>query len=339
MKERLNKGVVQHIIFALVFVAIAALWVAVRGYPALGIISEKALFKLNQSYLHDTFNLNDRTYAVEVYDMAGPIVYLESGEAWYLVGLEDGYYCLEVPPAGSEKISSMVENYKSLAENPEYISIRVDEDIYRDFRTFMDRSFTQEEKEGIQIWYDNILVYKASLASKLFDVGLTLVFVAFTIGFIYTAFSRRGINVESYELLYSRDPELRGNLELLPTKAEYSDEKLKMYVYKGLLIQDHGGFNVIDLENTAWIYSTIMRTKYYGVVTVATNFMINVYEKNKAKNKYKHKQFIVKKIKNYTEDALNNLILFIGDRHPDIILGFSKEAKEAYNNLKKQIQL
>lgn len=329
MKENRNKGTAQYAILAVVFLFIGFTWLFMKGgFSGLG--SAKSLYTSGRTYLHDTDASKHNTYAIEAYEVYGPIAKVSGNRYWYLVGLEDGYYCLETSRWDS-KIAKLAKTGGEL-ETPVYLKVKVDEDITNDFKNFLAYPENIFGEGNPTIWAENILVHQSFFASNFMDTLIFLICMGLVVYFIFLAFKVKGDNAKSYEVLYERFPELKDNLDIIETNSEYADNTIKVYVYKGFLIINSTDFNVVDLSTVRWVYKLVNTTKYSGA-TVGVNLYINIF--TEVNGRHSHKKYHVLNIQNYSDVAIDRLIMYIGDRYPDVLLGFSTETQQAYRQLKK----
>ena len=131
----------------------------------------------------------------------------------------------------------------------------------------------------------------------------------------------------AYDKLYELDPTLKDNLSELPGRATYSDTAIGAFIYRDHLILTSRSFRIFSLSDMRWIYYTEKKTKYYGIITVATEYLLNVF--SEIDNKHVNQAVSItnsKKLKTNIEELLG----YIYSKYPHVIVGFNRETQAAY---------
>ena len=264
-KEKRNKGFISVLMLSLVFFAIAS----ISGF-------------LGQMHKKPTERFADTTdtgkeVTMPVYGIyPEPVGEVDGGTVVYIVQFSkegEGKFAVVESKVKDESINKLLENADSLAENPETLTgIQLE--------PLTDTNFVNTSKNtkiiNLDEFISSILPAKSVVARNMntriylslseysrdslsYIFGI-VIFSGMGLMTLIAAFIIRKKTVDSFKELYRLYPELKGNLELLDTQAEFYDQDLKVILYKNHLITYYKGTQAIDLRDVWRIY--LVRTSY-----------------------------------------------------------------------------
>lgn len=151
---------------------------------------------------------------------------------------------------------------------------------------------------------------------RIFSVGAALL----SLGGVFAAFKRRRSNDRAYDALMMTYRELDNDFGLLKTNGIFSDDKLKLYIYKNHLVSMFAGFDIVDLREVTNMYLVVTRGKY-NTQSAAIHYGLKgeVKEKTLAVGAYSHKN----------ADALEQLFGVILTAFPHITTGKENAAAQS----------
>ena len=264
-KEKRNKGFISVLILSLVFFAIAS----ISGF-------------LGQMHKKPTEGFADTTdtgkeVTMPVYGIyPEPVGEVDGGTVVYIVQYSkegEGKFAVVESKVRDESINKLLENAESLADNPGTLTgiqlepltntnfvntskntkiINLDEFI----SSILPAKSVVARNMNTRI-YLSLSEYSRDSLSYIFGI---VIFSGMGLMTLVAAFIIRKKTVDSFKELYRLYPELKGNLELLDTQAEFYDQDLKVILYKNHLITYYKGTQAIDLRDVWRIY--LVRTSY-----------------------------------------------------------------------------
>lgn len=323
IKEEKGKGVVTLIILGLMFLLVALITLTATGSPLTAFGDAEQVYRSGQRYSNGK---NEQVTAVKVLDIGQAFAEREDGASVHMIRTEDAYYPLVVAE-GDEQVEQMVANYKDLAKKPVYLLVGAEVADY-ELAEMISRSL-QKTDADLPV-YPGYYLYKMSAFEALTSYIPALILFGLAISLFVMALLRRRRNRAAYDLLYSRHPELKGNLNLLWEGANYQDEELKVAVYKTLLVSFYHGLHIIDLDETSWLYEySITQRKYF-----ISNTFFYIQAGIRVRGKYKLDKVMVHKAGKQTSQHISSLLAHIHQQYPEIKLGFTNENIQAFKELK-----
>ena len=315
-KEKRNKGFISVLMLLLVFFAIAS----ISGF-------------LGQMHKKPTERFADTTDTGKEVTMPVYGIYLEpvgeadGGTVVYIVQYNkegEGKFAVVESKVKDESINKLLENADSLAENPETLTgIQLE--------PLTDTNFVNTSKNtkiiNLDEFISSILPAKSVVARNMntriylslseysrdslsYIFGI-VIFSGMGLMTLIAAFIIRKKTVDSFKELYRLYPELKGNLELLDTQAEFYDQDLKVILYKNHLITYYKGTQAIDLRDVWRIY--LVRTSY-SRFTKVYQF---VYTRKDSSKKYS----LTIRNTNRVEEQLEEFWNLLPKKFPEINIG------------------
>ena len=315
-KEKRNKGFISVLMLLLVFFAIAS----ISGF-------------LGQMHKKPTERFADTTDTGKEVTMPVYGIYLEpvgevdGGTVVYIVQYNkegEGKFAVVESKVKDESINKLLENADSLAENPETLTgIQLE--------PLTDTNFVNTSKNtkiiNLDEFISSILPVKSVVARNMntriylslseysrdslsYIFGI-VIFSGMGLMTLIAAFIIRKKTVDSFKELYRLYPELKGNLELLDTQAEFYDQDLKVILYKNHLITYYKGTQAIDLRDVWRIY--LVRTSY-SRFTKVYQF---VYTRKDSSKKYS----LTIRNTNRVEEQLEEFWNLLPKKFPEINIG------------------
>ena len=315
-KEKRNKGFISVLMLSLVFFAIAS----ISGF-------------LGQMHKKPTERFADTTDTGKEVTMPVYGIYLEpvgevdGGTVVYIVQYNkegEGKFAVVESKVKDESINKLLENADSLAENPETLTgIQLE--------PLTDTNFVNTSKNtkiiNLDEFISSILPAKSVVARNMntriylslseysrdslsYIFGI-VIFSGMGLMTLIAAFIIRKKTVDSFKELYRLYPELKGNLELLDTQAEFYDQDLKVILYKNHLITYYKGTQAIDLRDVWRIY--LVRTSY-SRFTKVYQF---VYTRKDSSKKYS----LTIRNTNRVEEQLEEFWNLLPKKFPEINIG------------------
>ena len=315
-KEKRNKGFISVLMLSLVFFAIAS----ISGF-------------LGQMHKKPTERFADTTDTGKEVTMPVYGIYLEpvgevdGGTVVYIVQYSkegEGKFAVVESKVKDESINKLLENADSLAENPETLTgIQLE--------PLTDTNFVNTSKNtkiiNLDEFISSILPAKSVVARNMntriylslseysrdslsYIFGI-VIFSGMGLMTLIAAFIIRKKTVDSFKELYRLYPELKGNLELLDTQAEFYDQDLKVILYKNHLITYYKGTQAIDLRDVWRIY--LVRTSY-SRFTKVYQF---VYTRKDSSKKYS----LTIRNTNRVEEQLEEFWNLLPKKFPEINIG------------------
>ena len=315
-KEKRNKGFISVLILSLVFFAIAS----ISGF-------------LGQMHKKPTERFADTTdtgkeVTMPVYGIyPEPVGEVDGGTVVYIVQYSkegEGKFAVVESKVKDESINKLLENADSLAENPETLTgIQLE--------PLTDTNFVNTSKNtkiiNLDEFISSILPAKSVVARNMntriylslseysrdslsYIFGI-VIFSGMGLMTLIAAFIIRKKTVDSFKELYRLYPELKGNLELLDTQAEFYDQDLKVILYKNHLITYYKGTQAIDLRDVWRIY--LVRTSY-SRFTKVYQF---VYTRKDSSKKYS----LTIRNTNRVEEQLEEFWNLLPKKFPEINIG------------------
>ena len=315
-KEKRNKGFISVLILSLVFFAIAT----ISGF-------------LGQMHKKPTERFADTTdtgkeVTMPVYGIyPEPVGEVDGGTVVYIVQYSkegEGKFAVVESKVKDESINKLLENADSLAENPETLTgIQLE--------PLTDTNFVNTSKNtkiiNLDEFISSILPAKSVVARNMntriylslseysrdslsYIFGI-VIFSGMGLMTLIAAFIIRKKTVDSFKELYRLYPELKGNLELLDTQAEFYDQDLKVILYKNHLITYYKGTQAIDLRDVWRIY--LVRTSY-SRFTKVYQF---VYTRKDSSKKYS----LTIRNTNRVEEQLEEFWQLLPKKFPEINIG------------------
>lgn len=345
MKEKVNQGFTRAIILAVILFFLAIFWGFYEKEWILSFGSAENMYKQGIIYFGNNDYSREDTdgsvYAVNVYDIfdlgesrAGYNLYSVAIDAVSTEGEPTiGYGYLEAK-SNDKNVKKLLAAYekdsKAFAKAYNCLFIEAERLSYEDETSLSDITSTmfKDNNEAIAVT-DNryILNVKSVWYELLWAYGVIIVLLAIIIGSLYSAFKTKKLNRIYYDKLYELDPTLKDNLSELPSKATYSDMAIGAFIYRDHLILTSRSFRIFALSDMRWIYYTERKTKYYGIITVATEYLLNVFSEIDSKHVNQAVSITnSKKLKTNIEELLG----YIYNQYPNVIVGFNKETQAAY---------
>lgn len=335
-------GFIINIIIGIALIGGALFFAWSKSAVILSFNSAKRLYNKGYYFTSASKHNEDSLYAVAVHDIIDTGYGSSDGDSEvYTLRSDDGVYFLEANPT-NKKIKSMLEVFDKYAkdENNEgkeapvdYLVVEVKQDTYNQLPTIADEIDPDRTYRANGTLYDTFYLSNTSLTTEtVFAVGGTILLFVIGIGFIIAAVNRKSANSDNYERLCALDERLRDNLGELDNISDYVDKSLGAYVYKDFLILNTKfGLDMYNLNNLVWLYHRITKHKMYLVITVGTDFslQINLYENGKLTE---HNVKISNK--KSAESSIEALVSYIAMHYPNALAGFSPEAREAYKEFK-----
>ena len=315
-KEKRNKGFISVLMLSLVFFAIAS----ISGF-------------LGQMHKKPTERFADTTdtgkeVTMPVYGIyPEPVGEVDGGTVVYIVQYSkegEGKFAVVESKVKDESINKLLENADSLAENPETLTgIQLE--------PLTDTNFVNTSKNtkiiNLDEFISSILPAKSVVARNMntriylslseysrdslsYIFGI-VIFSGMGLMTLIAAFIIRKKTVDSFKELYRLYPELKGNLELLDTQAEFYDQDLKVILYKNHLITYYKGTQAIDLRDVWRIY--LVRTSY-SRFTKVYQF---VYTRKDSSKKYS----LTIRNTNRVEEQLEEFWNLLPQKFPEINIG------------------
>ena len=315
-KEKRNKGFISVLMLLLVFFAIAS----ISGF-------------LGQMHKKPTERFADTTdtgkeVTMPVYGIyPEPVGEVDGGTVVYIVQYSkegEGKFAVVESKVKDESINKLLENADSLAENPETLTgIQLE--------PLTDTNFVNTSKNtkiiNLDEFISSILPAKSVVARNMntriylslseysrdslsYIFGI-VIFSGMGLMTLIAAFIIRKKTVDSFKELYRLYPELKGNLELLDTQAEFYDQDLKVILYKNHLITYYKGTQAIDLRDVWRIY--LVRTSY-SRFTKVYQF---VYTRKDSSKKYS----LTIRNTNRVEEQLEEFWNLLPKKFPEINIG------------------
>ena len=315
-KEKRNKGFISVLILSLVFFAIAT----ISGF-------------LGQMHKKPTERFADTTdtgkeVTMPVYGIyPEPVGEVDGGTVVYIVQYSkegEGKFAVVESKVKDESINKLLENADSLAENPETLTgIQLE--------PLTDTNFVNTSKNtkiiNLDEFISSILPAKSVVARNMntriylslseysrdslsYIFGI-VIFSGMGLMTLIAAFIIRKKTVDSFKELYRLYPELKGNLELLDTQAEFYDQDLRVILYKNHLITYYKGTQAIDLRDVWRIY--LVRTSY-SRFTKVYQF---VYTRKDSSKKYS----LTIRNTNRVEEQLEEFWNLLPKKFPEINIG------------------
>ena len=315
-KEKRNKGFISVLMLSLVFFAIAS----ISGF-------------LGQMHKKPTERFADTTdtgkeVTMPVYGIyPEPVGEVDGGTVVYIVQYSkegEGKFAVVESKVKDESINKLLENADSLADNPETLTgIQLE--------PLTDTNFVNTSKNtkiiNLDEFISSILPAKSVVARNMntriylslseysrdslsYIFGI-VIFSGMGLMTLIAAFIIRKKTVDSFKELYRLYPELKGNLELLDTQAEFYDQDLKVILYKNHLITYYKGTQAIDLRDVWRIY--LVRTSY-SRFTKVYQF---VYTRKDSSKKYS----LTIRNTNRVEEQLEEFWNLLPKKFPEINIG------------------
>ena len=315
-KEKRNKGFISVLMLSLVFFAIAS----ISGF-------------LGQMHKKPTERFADTTdtgkeVTMPVYGIyPEPVGEVDGGTVVYIVQYSkegEGKFAVVESKVKDESINKLLENVDSLAENPETLTgIQLE--------PLTDTNFVNTSKNtkiiNLDEFISSILPAKSVVARNMntriylslseysrdslsYIFGI-VIFSGMGLMTLIAAFIIRKKTVDSFKELYRLYPELKGNLELLDTQAEFYDQDLKVILYKNHLITYYKGTQALDLRDVWRIY--LVRTSY-SRFTKVYQF---VYTRKDSSKKYS----LTIRNTNRVEEQLEEFWNLLPKKFPEINIG------------------
>ena len=345
MKERVNKGFTGAIVLAVILFFLAIFWGFYEKEWILSFGSAENMYKQgiiffgNNDYSQE--NIDGSVYTVNVYDIfdlgeskAGYNLYSVAIDAVSTDGEPTiGYGYLEAK-SNDKNVKKLLDAYekdsKAFAKAYNCLFVEAERLSYEDETSLSDITATmfKDNNEAIAVT-DNRYILKVTSVwyELLWAYGVIIVLLAIIIGSLYSAFKSKKLNRFYYDKLYELDPTLKDNLSELPSKATYSDMAIGAFIYRDHLILTSRSFRIFGLSDMRWIYYTERKTKYYGIITVATEYLLNVFSEIDSKHVNQAVSITNnKKLKTNIEELLG----YIYNKYPNVIVGFNKETQAAY---------
>ena len=315
-KEKRNKGFISVLILSLVFFAIAS----ISGF-------------LGQMHKKPTEGFADTTdtgkeVTMPVYGIyPEPVGEVDGGTVIYIVQYSkegEGKFAVVESKVRDESINKLLENAESLADNPGTLTgiqlepltntnfvntskntkiINLDEFI----SSILPAKSVVARNMNTRI-YLSLSEYSRDSLSYIFGI---VIFSGMGLMTLVAAFIIRKKTVDSFKELYRLYPELKGNLELLDTQAEFYDQDLKVILYKNHLITYYKGTQAIDLRDVWRIY--LVRTSY-SRFTKVYQF---VYTRKDSSKKYS----LTIRNTNRVEEQLEEFWNLLPKKFPEINIG------------------
>ena len=345
MKERVNRGFTGAIVLAVILFFLAIFWGFYEKEWILSFGSAENMYKQGIIYFgNNDYSLEDTdgsVYAVNVYDIFD-LGESRSGYNLYSVAIDAvstdgeptiGYGYLEAK-SNDKNVKKLLDAYekdaKAFAKAYNCLFVEAERLSYEEETSLSDITATmfKENNEAIAVT-DNRYILKVTSVwyELLWAYGVIIVLFAIIIGSLYSAFKAKKLNRFYYDKLYELDPSLKDNLSELPGRATYSDTAIGAFIYRDHLILTSRSFRIFSLSDMRWIYYTEKKTKYYGIITVATEYLLNVF--SEIDNKHVNQAVSItnsKKLKTNIEELLG----YIYSKYPNVIVGFNRETQAAY---------
>ena len=348
MKERVNKGFTGAIVLAVILLFLAIFWGFYEKEWILSFGSAKnmynqgVIFAGNKDY--NQTDTDEGVYTVRVYEIFEVFEpgELDTDDNLYLITIDAvstdnkvvyGSAYLEAK-SSNKQIRKLLDDYtkdpEAFFNEEHYLFVEATKLAYEDEQLLSDltNSVFEGNNDAIantdnryilevpSVWYELLWAY-----------GVLIVLIAIIIGSLYSAFKSRKLNKLHYDKLYELDPTLKDNLSELPGRATYSDTAIGAFIYRDHLILTSRSFRIFSLSDMRWIYYTEKKTKYYGIITVATEYLLNVF--SEIDNKHVNQAVSItnnKKLKTNIEELLG----YIYSKYPHVIVGFNRETQAAY---------
>lgn len=247
MKQRNLKDVLPIWIFGLILLFLA-LFIAGVKQNALrktsGINADEVLSGAvsGQVLIHA---ISQAEMFVNVHNISEPFERVDPNIVFYFIVTESNQVLLLEASAGDKTLRKMSENYLSLADNPERVTVQgfFEEKVVSDILNQMKLKPDFKEKVRKDVYLSSYQVdedrRKATFISLLLGgIGLFLLGIG-----VFRFLS----NQKTYQGLYKEYPELAENFNRL-REAEFFDEELGLALYKNHFISFRQNIKAIDLR-------------------------------------------------------------------------------------------
>lgn len=315
-KEKRNKGFTAVLLISLVFFALAT----ISGF--LGQIHKKPTERFA-----DTTETG-REVTMQVYGIyPEPVGEVDGGTVVYIVKYSnegDGKFAIVESKVKDESINKLLENAESLADNPGTLTgiqlepltntnfintskntkiINLDEFI----SSILPAKSVVARNMNTRI-YLSLSEYSRDSLSYIFGI---VIFSGMGLMTLAAAFIIRKKTIDSFKELYRLYPELKGNLELVDTLAEFYNQDLKVILYKNHLITYCKGTQTLDLRDVWRIY--LVRTSYSRFNKIYQF----VYTRKDSSKKYS----LTIRSTNRVEEQLEEFWQLLPKKFPEIYIG------------------
>ncbi|EPD87455.1 hypothetical protein [Streptococcus sp. HPH0090] len=315
-KEKRNKGFTAVLLISLVFFALAT----ISGF--LGQIHKKPTERFA-----DTTETG-REVTMQVYGIyPEPVGEVDGGTVVYIVKYSnegDGKFAIVESKVKDESINKLLENAESLADNPGTLTgiqlepltntnfintskntkiINLDEFI----SSILPAKSVVARNMNTRI-YLSLSEYSRDSLSYIFGI---VIFSGMGLMTLAAAFIIRKKTIDSFKELYRLYPELKGNLELVDTLAEFYNQDLKVILYKNHLITYCKGTQTLDLRDVWRIY--LVRTSYSRFSKIYQF----VYTRKDSSKKYS----LTIRSTNRVEEQLEEFWQLLPKKFPEIYIG------------------
>ena len=315
-KEKRNKGFTAVLLISLVFFALAT----ISGF--LGQIHKKPTERFA-----DTTETG-REVTMQVYGIyPEPVGEVDGGTVVYIVKYSnegDGKFAIVESKVKDESINKLLEYADSLADNPATLTgiqlepltntnfintskntkiINLDEFI----SSILPAKSVVARNMNTRI-YLSLSEYSRDSLSYIFGI---VIFSGMGLMTLAAAFIIRKKTIDSFKELYRLYPELKGNLELVDTLAEFYNQDLKVILYKNHLITYCKGTQTLDLRDVWRIY--LVRTSYSRFSKIYQF----VYTRKDSSKKYS----LTIRSTNRVEEQLEEFWQLLPKKFPEIYIG------------------
>lgn len=261
---------------------------------------------------------NRRFYVVET---DGRLVLLESDEnsedLKYILEsknkLESGEYYLAVGLVPEKEIKRSGYSRKKTIYNitPQFLTAVKGDIKYNSEVKLMEG----KDKELVTWEYVSLHRYEKNVAAK---VWLSIIFVLLSIITARHVYKKIQSNIKEYNELKEMYPEMIEDFSVIKESAEYKDEKLKILIYKGVLITYYRGFSITKFSDLKCVDILEVETRRRGLVISAYSIGV-VYHDGKVE------RWLVKKYKKETYNRLGVFGQYIMENHGNIEVRIRKK--------------
>lgn len=319
MKEQKYKGFWSPFLAGVLVISLAV------GYGFIGYFQTGLASLQSRGLVYKPYSSHGETTITVSLIIPEAIGELENGNQLYLIGDDSGHLLGLEAKKDEPLVKEMIAQGEKLSQTPKplavyayQLGIDTDSEI-QDYRSYIVNFFAGSEvaQDVVSNSYVSLAEYQTG---RLYAILTTLIIGGFGLFLLYSAVRRFRANTRAYQELYAIYPELTGSIEQALYGADWSNQELKIAIYRNHLFTYQGGFHLVDLAEVERLYHYELRSKAYGLITTSRSSFLSVIKKGSRKLH----QLQFKNRGKQTDEMLSPLFEYLIEHFPTIQVGYDK---------------
>ncbi|MCY7150630.1 hypothetical protein MK541_00405 [Streptococcus gallolyticus subsp. gallolyticus] len=238
----------------------------------------------------------------------------------WLIAYDNGYVGAEAKE-DDQQIAALISKGSDLSQHPQQLMVKYFDTNYNNsngitsYSSAMETIVEPTTDLGERFSYSSYLSLSAANSDKQVNYIVAVIIGGIGVFLIVLSFVTKAKTTKAFSEFYAEYPELNGSIEHLQDIAGYSNDKLKLTIYRHHLVSYYGAFAIMDLNDIQQLYHYVIKIKR-TFITIGRNSMLIGITENK-----KQKSISIKNIGKTTDSELQPMFEYVAQHFPEIKLG------------------